>query len=186
MVYQDFARYYISLYDNIAVGNINLYNENHEESRKEAEETIEQVGLSEAVQRLKDGFDTPLGKVIENGADISGGEWQRTAMARCIISDAPLKILDEPTAALDPVSESMVYKNFERISKGKTTIFISHRLGSTKLADVIYVLSDGKIAEHGSHDRLMEANGIYSKMFTSQAEWYTGSDGVMEGGADNE
>jgi len=186
VVYQDFARYYISLYDNIAVGNTSLYQENQSENRKEAEEAVKRIGLSGAIERLRDGIDTPLGKVIENGVDISGGEWQRVAMARCIISNAPLKILDEPTAALDPVSESTVYKNFEHISKGKTTIFISHRLGSTKLADVIFVLSDGKIAERGSHDELMEINGIYCEMFTSQAEWYRNSDGAKEGSAGNE
>jgi ATP-binding cassette subfamily B protein len=91
-----------------------------------------------------------------------------------------LKILDEPTAALDPVSESAVYKNFERISKGQTTIFISHRLGSTKLADIIFVLSDGKIIERGSHSELMEIeNGIYAEMFNSQAEWYKTKEALM-------
>jgi len=186
VVYQDFARYYISLYDNIAVGNIRLYQENQSENRREAEEAVKQIGLSEAIERLKDGLDTPLGKIVENGADISSGEWQRVAMARCIINDAPLKILDEPTAALDPVSESAVYKNFEHISKGKTTLFISHRLGSTKLSDAIFVLSDGKISEQGSHNELMETNGIYYEMFTSQAEWYRSSDGTKDGGAINE
>ena len=166
VVYQDFAKYYISLYDNIALGNLET------NDRKPVESAVELVGLSEAVDNLKDGLDTPLGKILENGADLSGGEWQRAAMARSVLSSAPLKILDEPTAALDPIAESMVYQNFERISKGMTTVFISHRLGSTKLADVIHVLSDGKIAESGSHNELMAKNGIYREMFDSQAEWY--------------
>jgi ABC-type multidrug transport system fused ATPase/permease subunit len=161
VVYQDFAKYYISLYDNIAIAG------------EDVESAIELVGLSGAVEKLKDGLDTPLGKIQANGVDLSGGEWQRVAMARSVINNAPLKILDEPTAALDPVSESEVYKNFERISKGQTTIFISHRLGSTKLADIIYVLADGKIIESGSHSEIMAIeNGLYAEMFNSQAEWY--------------
>ena len=167
VVFQDFARYSITLYDNIAMGDI----QNHE-NRKKVEEAVDLVGLSEAVKNLKHGLDTPLGKVMEDGVDLSGGQWQRTAMARSVINPAPLKILDEPTAALDPVAESTVYKNFEKITKGETTIFISHRLGSTKLADTIFVLSDGKIAEQGSHTELMQKNGIYNEMFTTQAQWY--------------
>ena len=161
VVYQDFAKYYISLYDNIAIAGDDIEN------------AIELVGLSGAVEKLKDGVDTNLGKIQADGVDLSGGEWQRIAMARSVVNNAPLKILDEPTAALDPVSESAVYKNFERISKNKTTIFISHRLGSTKLADIIFVLSGGKIIESGSHSELMKLeNGIYAEMFNSQAEWY--------------
>ena len=168
VVYQDFAKYYISLYDNIAI------------SGDDVENAIELVGLSDAIEKLKNGVNTPLGKIQENGADLSGGEWQRVAMARSVVNCAPLKILDEPTAALDPVSESMVYKNFERISKGGTTIFISHRLGSTKLADIIYVLSDGKIIERGPHSELMALkHGVYAKMFDSQAEWYNAKEAVV-------
>jgi len=161
VVYQDFAKYYISLYDNIAIAGDGVEN------------AIELVGLSGAVEKLKDGVNTPLGKIYENGVDLSGGEWQRVAMARSVVNNAPLKILDEPTAALDPVSESAVYNNFERISKGGTTLFISHRLGSTKLADIIFVLSDGKIVERGSHSDLISLeNGVYAEMFNAQAEWY--------------
>ena len=167
VVYQDFARYYISMYDNIALGCLN-----QEHDRSDIENAAELAGLSDTISRLPDGLDTPLGKIQEKGVDISGGEWQRVAMARRIVSPAPLRILDEPTASLDPVSESMVYRKFEQISKGMTTIFISHRLGSTRLADVIYVIADGRIAESGSHEELMEKNGIYAEMFRSQAEWY--------------
>jgi ATP-binding cassette subfamily B protein len=167
VVYQDFARYSISMYDNIAMGNIH-----HFDDRKQAEEAVQLVGLQQAVEKLRDGMDTPLGKVLENGVDLSGGEWQRIAMARSVINPAPLKILDEPTAALDPVAESTVYKNFEKITRNETTIFISHRLGSTKLADIIYVLDNGKIFESGSHAELMAQNGIYAEMFNVQAKWY--------------
>ena len=93
-------------------------------------------------------------------------------MARSLMSDAPVQILDEPTAALDPISESRLYEQFGEISQGKTTIFISHRLGSTKLADHIFVLKGGKILEEGSHDRLMEQHGLYAQMYESQRSWY--------------
>ena len=167
VVYQDFARYFVSVYHNIA-----LSNPHKADSYKEVEEALSLVGLTGAISKLKDGVNTPLGKILEGGIDLSGGEWQRVAMARSILSPAPLKILDEPTAALDPISESSVYQNYEKISKGKTTIFISHRLGSTKLADVIFVLSDGKIAESGSHQQLMTQNGLYTQMYNAQAKWY--------------
>lgn len=168
VVYQDFAKYYISLYDNIAIADLNK-----KDNRSGVLEAVELVGLSKAVDKLSDGIDTPLGKLRDNGVDLSGGEWQRVAMARSVLSSAPLRILDEPTAALDPISESMVYNNFKQISKGKTTVFISHRLGSTKLADIIYVLSEGRVVESGSHGELMAERGVYSEMFRTQAEWYT-------------
>lgn len=174
VVYQDFAKYYISLYDNITIADVGNNN------REKIEKAIKLVGLSGAVAKLKNGLDTPLGRIVENGVDLSGGEWQRVAMARSVINNAPLKILDEPTAALDPVSESAVYNNFERISRGGTTLFISHRLGSTKLADIIFVLADGKIIESGSHAELMTLDsGVYAEMFNSQAEWYKANGEVL-------
>ena len=103
---------------------------------------------------------------------ISGGQWQRVALARSLVSRAPVKILDEPTAALDPIAESNIYKNFETLMEDKTTILISHRLGSTKLADEILVISNGTVAEKGSHVELMAIKGEYSKMYNVQKEWY--------------
>jgi len=176
VVYQDFARYCISMYNNIALSE--APNNDIEKKRELVLQAIEHVGLGGTLTKLSKGLDTPLGKILPGGVDVSGGEWQRIAMARCLMSNAPLKILDEPTAALDPISESLVYKNFEQISRGGTTIFISHRLGSTKLADVIYVLNNGKIVESGSHAQLItDKNGLYREMFEAQAQWYT------EGGA---
>lgn len=93
-------------------------------------------------------------------------------MARSLMSDAPVQILDEPTAALDPISESRLYEQFGEISQGKTTIFISHRLGSTKLADHIFVLKGGRILEEGSHDQLIGQHGLYAQMYESQRSWY--------------
>ena len=167
VVYQDFARYFISFEDNITIGDI--ANKPHaDDIRKVAGK----AGLDELVAGLKSGMSTALGKIKENGQDISGGEWQRIAIARSLISRAPVKILDEPTAALDPVAESHVYEEFEKLMRGKTTIFISHRLGSTKLADEILVIDNGKIAERGSHEELITANGLYTEMFEAQKGWY--------------
>ena len=169
VVYQDFAKYYIPLADNILIGDAaRLYISDV----ARLSEILDIAGLNETAGGLKDGVNTPLGKIKEDGQDISGGEWQKVAIARSLISRAPVKILDEPTAALDPVSESRVYGEFEALMRGKTTIFISHRLGSTKLADEILVIDGGRVTERGAHDSLMEADGLYAEMFDSQRSWY--------------
>ena len=164
VVYQDFARYYISMRDNIALGNLH--------SAEKEEEAAHRAGLDEVTERLEEGIDTPLGKILKGGQDISGGQWQRVAIARSLVSRAPVKILDEPTSALDPVSESNLYRDFEKLMEGKTTVFVSHRLGSTKLADEILVIDGGKVTERGTHQELMEQNGQYAEMFEAQREWY--------------
>jgi len=167
VVYQDFAKYFIPLKDNITLGDTAAVI-----ADEEVNGIAVQAGLSEMIAELKDGIDTPLGKILEGGQDISGGQWQRVAIARSLISRATVKILDEPTAALDPISESRVYSEFENLMSGKTTIFISHRLGSTKLADEILVIDGGKITERGTHDELMDENGDYAEMFEAQVQWY--------------
>lgn len=170
VVYQDFAKYFIAFKDNISLGRINgLKTGTNDEIITSACHTME---LSDVIEKLPNGIDTYLGKVKSGGVDLSGGQWQRVAMARTIINDAPLKILDEPTAALDPISESNIYMKFEEISRGGTTIFISHRLGSTKLADEIFVLGEGKVLEQGSHNELINKNGVYAEMYESQKGWY--------------
>ena len=167
MVYQDFAKYSVSFKDNILLGNIGGNN-----TDSQVMNVVDVLGLSETVQKLKNGIDTHLGKIAEDGQDLSGGQWQRVAIARSLNSRARIKILDEPTAALDPISESLMYMEFEKLMKGKTTIFISHRLGSTKLADKILVIDGGVVSEHGSHDELISANGQYADMFNAQRSWY--------------
>ncbi|MCL2323929.1 MAG: ABC transporter ATP-binding protein/permease [Oscillospiraceae bacterium] len=167
VVYQDFAKYYIPLKDNIALGDVS-----GTKTDDKITDAVMQAGLGEMIAKLKNDIDTPLGKISEDGQDISGGQWQRVAIARSLISRAPVKMLDEPTAALDPIGESQVYSEFEKLMRGKTTVFISHRLGSTKLADEILVIDDGKIIERGPHDKLMAANGQYAMMFEAQRGWY--------------
>ncbi len=193
-VYQDFARYYDTAANNILLGDITSMDggkvkdwDGREQSqvtcgREEREYDIKvygrmeahlkELGILEEMEKLPLGYHTPLGKLDNDSVDLSGGQWQRVAMARCLMSPAPVQILDEPTAALDPVSESRLYEEFERISRGRTTIFISHRLGSTGLADTIFVLEDGRVIERGNHKALMELQGQYAKMYESQKSWY--------------
>ena len=170
LVYQDFARYFMSIKNNIEVGNIEKLN--YDKFTEKINEAIHLVGLSEKVKSLDNGIDTNLGKIKDDSIDLSGGQWQKIAMARSIVNGASLRILDEPTSALDPISESKVYESFEKISKDKTTVFISHRLGSTKIADVILVLENGILVEQGSHEKLIELEGTYAKMYEGQKEWY--------------
>lgn len=192
VVYQDFAKYCIEMKENIALGNVYLTGGEGEEVReavglagketaslaggKTAHLTEEQAahlaGLDEVVSGLGQGIHTPLGKILKDGQDISGGQWQRVAIARSLVSRAPVRILDEPTSALDPISESNLYRDFEKLMEGKTTVFVSHRLGSTKLADEILVIDGGRIAERGTHEALMAGKGQYAEMFEAQREWY--------------
>lgn len=164
VVYQDFAKYYITMKENIALGDIH--------SAGGEEEAAHLSGLDETIGKLEKGIYTPLGKIVKGGQDISGGQWQRVAIARSLHGRAPVRILDEPTAALDPISESNLYRDFEKLMEGKTTVFISHRLGSTKLADEIVVIDEGKVIERGTHEDLMAKNGRYAEMFEAQREWY--------------
>lgn len=166
VVYQDFAQYSISLKENIALGNVNGCTE------REIGKAVALSGLRELIRILPQGIESNLGKIRKKSTELSGGQWQRTAMARTLVSPASLRILDEPTAALDPVSENRVYEQFKEIGTEATTIFISHRLGSTRLADIIFVLDEGTLAEQGTFETLMQKNGIYRKMFESQRNWY--------------
>lgn len=168
VAYQDFAKYQMSVKENMSIGNLNGEND------ERISDVIKDLELAEMIAKLPKGVDTPLGKIMKDGIDISGGQWQRIALARTIINPAPIKILDEPTAALDPLSESHLYEQFEKIIDNKTSIFISHRLGSIKLADEIFVFDDGRLIEEGSHEMLLSEAGKYARMYNSQLEWYQG------------
>lgn len=169
-VFQDFSRYYVSLRDNITFG------KPPEEDRMR--QVLQDANLNEKTGRLPDGMDTMLGEIYQDGVNLSGGEWQRVAFARALYQDAPVILLDEPTSALDPIAENAIYEQFGRIAQGKTTLFITHRLASTRLADEIFVLSGGKIAESGPHAALMDRHGLYEKMFDSQKKWYAGEGAI--------
>ena len=124
--------------------------------------------------RLENGTDTILYKSFdEHGTELSGGQKQKTAISRALYKDAPIIILDEPTAALDPVAEYEIYRQFYQLVKGKTAIYISHRLSSCKFCDKIAVFAENTIKEYGTHNELVKKeNGIYAKMFAAQAQYY--------------
>ena len=106
------------------------------------------------------------------GVDLSGGQWQRVALARGLYRDHHVVVLDEPTAAIDPLEESRIYEQFVALAQGKTAIIVTHRLGSTKIADRVVVMEQGKIVETGTHEALLEKGGLYAEMYRSQAGWY--------------
>ncbi|MFR8088352.1 MAG: ABC transporter ATP-binding protein [Lachnospirales bacterium] len=169
-VYQDFAQYSISVADNIQLGSVRQMGT--PEANQKMRQIAKKLDLQEEIESLPKQYDTQLGRLTPESVDLSGGQWQRLAMARSLMSTAPIQILDEPTAALDPISESRLYEQFGEISQGRTTIFISHRLGSTRLADEIFVLKDGGVLEAGTHQELMTQQGLYAKMYESQRSWY--------------
>ena len=121
---------------------------------------------------MPEGINTDLGKATDEGIDLSGGQWQKIAIARALFRNGQVNILDEPTAALDPSIESDIYNMFDELFKDKIAIVITHRLGAAKLADAIVVLSDGKVCELGSHEELISKNGVYSNMYNAQKSWY--------------
>lgn len=168
VVFQDFQLFAFSLRENIALG------EQAEDS--ELEEVLKLAGLWEDAQKLPQGLDTMLYKSFdENGTDLSGGQRQKTAIARALFRKAPVVILDEPTAALDPVAEYEIYRQFNTLVGGKTAVYISHRLSSCKFCDRIAVFADDTIKEYGTHDELVDVDGgIYAKMFAEQAKYYVG------------
>lgn len=147
---------------------------------EKAETCMRQAGLGAKIDALPDGIHTKLNKKVhENGTELSGGEAQKLMLARALYKDAPLLILDEPTAALDPIAESKIYNEFNVMAKNKTSLFISHRLASTSFCDRIILLENGNITEEGTHQELMAANGTYKGLFDIQSCWYKED---MEGG----
>jgi len=166
-VFQDFGRYWFSAADNIAVGDVGRLDD-----RAGIEQAATRAGASEFISGLPDSMDTPLAVEVDGGVDISGGQWQRIAIARVLFRDASFIVLDEPTAALDAEAEAELFETIEGLREGRTVVIISHRFSTVRSADRILVLHDGRLVEQGSHDALMRANGRYAHMYTLQAETY--------------
>ena len=161
-VFQDFEKYTLTLRENVALGEILRINEDEailESLRK---------GLANDFTDL----DMNLGRIQEDGVDLSGGQWQRIALARGLFSSGNFIILDEPTASLDPMAESELYHGFVNTLKERGSLIVSHRLASAKMADTILVLANGCIAEQGTHDELIGKKGLYSEMYNTQSRWY--------------
>jgi ATP-binding cassette subfamily B protein len=167
VIFQDFVRYHLTAAENIAVGQIDA-----RDDRARIVAAAERSLADEVIRKLPAGYDQVVGKRFRNGVDLSGGEWQKIAIARAYMRDAQLLILDEPTAALDARSEFEVFERFKELSQGKTAILISHRFSTVRMADRILVLRDGRIEEVGSHAELLAAGGLYAELFNLQAEGY--------------
>jgi ATP-binding cassette subfamily B protein len=167
VIFQDYQRYNTSARENIWFGNIDL--------PADAEQIVAAAQKSDAhemLQQLPQGYETILGKVFREGEELSIGQWQKIALARAFLRDSPIIVLDEPTSALDALAEHEIFKRFRELIGHRSALLISHRLSTVKMADQIYVLDDRVIAEHGTHDELMRRNGIYARLFSTQAENY--------------
>ncbi|RIV40341.1 ABC transporter ATP-binding protein [Micromonospora radicis] len=171
VIFQDFARYEISAAANIGYGAIDAADD-----RPGIEQAARAVGMADDLARLPRGLDTPLTKQIGGGTDLSGGQWQRVALARALFAlrhGSPVVVLDEPTASLDVRAEAQFFDEFAELTQGATTLLISHRFSTVRQADHVVVLTDGKVAEQGSHDELIALDGQYARLFRLQADRFT-------------
>jgi ATP-binding cassette, subfamily B, bacterial len=167
VIFQDYVRYSLKAQENIGVGRIADI-----ENLDLVTAAAAKSGADVVVGKLDEGYATMLGRWFDNGAQLSGGEWQKVALARAFMRDARILILDEPTSALDAQAEYDVFTHFRHLTEGKTAVFISHRFSTVRLADRIFVIEDGSLIESGSHRELMQVNGRYAHLFNLQAEAY--------------
>lgn len=173
VVFQDFSKYYIPIEDFIKLGSKNnIHN-------FEIMKIFELLDLQFDINVFPQGLSTPLGNILDNGTNISGGQWQKLCLARAILSGKSFIILDEPTASIDPISELKIMSTFNTLCKDKTIIYITHRLAAIKECDIIYVMDNGNIIENGTHERLISQQGLYNTMFESQKSWYKNETGVF-------
>ena len=174
IIFQDFGKYAVSVSENIRFGDI--YKTPNADEIKDA---AMQSNADDYIMQLRDGYDTPLMRIFEpDGIELSGGQWQKLAIARAFYADSDILILDEPTAALDPMAEQEIFNQFDRLRADKTTVFVSHRLSSATVASLIVVLENGEVIEQGTHRELMDKGGRYCELFTTQAKRY------LENGSD--
>ena len=167
-IFQDFAKYETSIRENIVISDNN-------KRMNDAEFTglLKQTGVLDIVEAQPDGLDEIVGSFSPTGNNLSGGQWQKIALARCAYrNNTKIVVLDEPTAALDPIAEADLYRNFAELTGDRTTILISHRLGIATLVDRILVFDDGRIVEEGTHADLLSKEGLYAKMWNAQSQWY--------------
>ena len=164
-VMQSYVRYHLSLAENIALSQVQT-----EEQKLAVNRAAVQVG-ADITDSLPQGYDTLIGPEM-GGVDLSGGQWQRVALARAFFRNSEVIVLDEPTAALDPMAELAIFERFRELAAGRTALMIAHRLGMARLADRILVFRGGTVIEEGTHDQLLREGGEYAEMFESQARWY--------------
>jgi ATP-binding cassette subfamily B protein len=167
VIFQDFVRYHLTARENIGFGQLEYVDD-----VERVAQAADRGGAAPVISKLADGYATVLGRTFENSVDLSGGEWQKLALGRAFMRDSQVLILDEPTAALDALAEYEVYRRFAELTAGRTTVFISHRFSTVRMAQQILVLADGHLIESGNHAELMARKGRYAEMFNVQAERY--------------
>ena len=167
VIFQDYAKYHLTVKQNISLGDIQ-----HTQDESAIREAAVTAGADNLISNLPDGYDTVLGRWFKGGKELSIGEWQKIALARAFIRDAPIVILDEPTSALDARAEQEVFTKFRELVRGKTAVVISHRFSTVRMADRIAVLHKGTIIEQGTHEELIAKDGMYHEMYTIQASAY--------------
>jgi len=167
VVFQDYARYQLTARENIGFGDSRA-----PATDERIESAARQSGAHPIIAGLPKGYETNLGKWFEDGEELSIGEWQKVALARAFLREAPIIVLDEPTSALDAKAEFDFYEKFRSVAQGKTAVLISHRFSTVRMADRIFVLDKGRIVESGSHDELVRAGGLYAELFGTQARYY--------------
>lgn len=165
-VFQDYVPWQLTARDNIGIGNLAMIDDD-----SALVEAADRAGIADLVDSLPDRLDTWLGREFGE-RDLSGGQWQRVALARAFVRESRLLVLDEPTAALDPLAEQRLFERFASLTEGRTAIMISHRLGPARYADRVIVMDAGRIVEAGHHDDLIRHGGLYARMFAAQSEWY--------------
>jgi ATP-binding cassette subfamily B protein len=167
VLFQDYAQYHLTARENIWFGNTALPPD-HERIVAAARDS----GADDVIRGLPKGYDTVLGKLFEQGEELSIGEWQKVALSRAFLRDAQILVLDEPTSSLDAKAEQAVFENFRKLASGRTAILISHRFSTVRMADRIYVLQEGRIIEGGTHEELIRSGGTYAHLFETQARQY--------------
>jgi len=167
VIFQDFVRYHLTAAENIGVGQVDAMDD-----QQRIEQAAQRGMADEVIASLPDGYAQVIGRRFRQGVDLSGGQWQKIAIARAYMRDAQVMILDEPTAALDARSEFEVFQRFKELSSGRTAVLISHRFSSVRMADRILVLGNGRVEASGTHEQLMAAGGRYAELFALQAEGY--------------
>jgi ATP-binding cassette, subfamily B, bacterial len=168
-MFQDYVTYQASAAENIGLGELAQL-----EDREAVEAAARKGGADSLLDRLPDGWDTPLGKWFDGGVELSGGEWQKIALGRAFMRDARILLLDEPTSALDAQAEFELFARLQSLARGRTAIYISHRFSTVRQADRILFLEHGRLVEQGTHEELMRLGGRYAQLFTLQAAAYTG------------
>lgn len=167
VIFQDYARYQLTAQENVGFGCIEALDD-----LVAIREAAKKGGIDHILNELPQGYDTILGRQFADGSELSLGQWQRVALARALLRDAPLLIMDEPTAAMDAQAEYELYQQLQQLAKGRMSLIISHRFSTVRMADRILVMEHGEIIEEGNHDTLMALNGRYSELFRRQAESY--------------